>query len=133
MKALIALVVLGLLATVLVSCTQPTAVPPTSSRPLEPGDKISEMVVTPREGSTVTDIWQYCDPFVTEPGGMAHAPRLPVLAVSEGLPVGCRRIGGQCAGAPALSLIRLRQPSLPRGARRAGLDVRMPRRQGKGH
>ena len=101
MKRLGVLTFVMLIVGLSVSCATPTAiaptVPPTLIPPaaaptltttpkpepvkgmINPGDKIGDMVLTIGQGEPVTEIWDFCDPLVTEPGVLMRECKVPAL------------------------------------------------------
>ena len=101
MKRPVVLALAMLVAGMSVSCATPTAmvptVPPTLVSPavaptltptpkpeavaamINPGDKIGDMVLTIGQGEPVTEIWVFCDPYVTEPGTLTRECQVPAL------------------------------------------------------
>ena len=104
MKKLIWLKLATLFAMILVACAKPispTAAPtpilPTATPTLapslmpesaggmiNPGDRVGNMILTIGPGKGVTEIWQFCDPYVTEPGVITRECNVPAQNILIG-------------------------------------------------
>lgn len=70
-------------ATTILPTAAPTYTPTPNPEPEEglinPGDRIGDMVLTIGQGEGVTEIWEYCDPYITETGVIAKECKVPAL------------------------------------------------------
>lgn len=72
--------------------TPPTATPTVTSPPMpvsvdgmiNPGDRIGDMRLTIGPGKSMTEIWQFCDPYVTDPGVITKECSIPAQNILIG-------------------------------------------------
>ena len=107
MKRLVLFTFKVLFAGLLVSCAAPTPVPlpetltpippfatpipvPLTMDMIKPGEKVGDMVLTIGQNGSMTEIWEFCDPFVTVPGVIMRECNVPAL---QSLSIGYGSLG----------------------------------------